>query len=67
MTEEDDLLHDSEVEHWLPAVVVPIAEQTLADPSRSVSAEEVRAHFAAKRAGRAWATESSPSETGNGT
>ncbi len=53
LSEEDEVLHDSEVEHWLRTVVVPIAEATLADSSRSTSADEVRAHFAAKRASRA--------------
>lgn len=53
LSEEDDVLRDPAVEHWLRTVVVPIGEATLADPSRSVPAGEVRAHFAAKRARRA--------------
>lgn len=53
LSEEDNLLHDSEVEQWLRTVVVPIADATLADPARSIEAEQVRAHFAAKRASRA--------------
>lgn len=53
LTEEDEFLDDPVVEKWLREVAVPIAEATKADPSRSVPADEVRAHFAAKRAGRA--------------
>lgn len=53
LSEEADVLRDPEVEHLLRTVVVPIAEATLADPSRSIPAREVRAHFAARRAGRA--------------
>lgn len=52
LIEEDHLAHDPEVERWLREVAVPIAEGTLADPSRSVPADEVRAHFAARRAAR---------------
>jgi len=52
LSEEDDALGDPEVEKWLRAVVAPIAEATLADPSRSVPADQVRAHLAAKRSGR---------------
>ncbi|MFT4167336.1 MAG: hypothetical protein QM650_19035 [Microlunatus sp.] len=52
LTEEDYLAHDPEVEQWLREVAVPIAEATVADPSRSVSADDVRAHFAARRAAR---------------
>ncbi len=51
--EEDNLLHDPEVERWLRTTVVPIAEATVAEPSRSITTEEVRARFAASRAGRA--------------
>lgn len=53
LTEEDDVARDPEVERWLREVAVPIAEATLADPSRSIPADEVRQRFAAKRAGRA--------------
>lgn len=53
LSEEDKVLHSSEVDHWLRTVVVPIAEATLVDPSRSIPADEVRAHFAARRTGRA--------------
>jgi len=53
LTEETQTLDDPEVENWLRQVVVPIAEATLADPSRSIPAAQVRAHLAAKRAGRA--------------
>lgn len=52
LTEEDAALHDPEVEEWLRTVAVPIAEATLADPTRSVSAEDVRAHFSRRRASR---------------
>lgn len=52
LTEEDYLAHDPKVEQWLREVAVPIAEATLADPSRSVSADDVRAHFVARRAAR---------------
>lgn len=52
LTEEDTLLNDPEVEQWLREVAVPIAEATLADPSRSISADQVRAHFAARRTAR---------------
>lgn len=48
LTEEDEVLHSPEVERWLREVAVPIAEATSADPSRSIPAHEVRAHFAAK-------------------
>lgn len=53
LTEEDYLLSDPAVERWLREVVVPVAEATRADPSRSIPADEVRAHFAARRAARA--------------
>lgn len=53
LTEEDAMLHDPEVEHWLRTVVAPIAEATLADPSRCIPAEQVRAEFAAKPVRRA--------------
>ena len=53
ITEEDSLAHEPDVERWLREVVVPIAEATLADPSRSIPSDEVRAHFAARRAARA--------------
>ncbi|MDF1489209.1 ribbon-helix-helix domain-containing protein [Tessaracoccus caeni] len=53
LTEEDDLTHDPEVERWLREVAVPIAEETLSDPSRSIPADDVRAHFTARRATRA--------------
>lgn len=53
LTEEDALLNDPDVERWLREVAVPIAEATLADPSRSIPADEVRAHFTARRAARA--------------
>jgi len=48
LTEEDEVLNSPEVERWLREVAVPIAEATSADPSRSIPAQEVRAHFAAK-------------------
>lgn len=53
LTEEDDVLNDPEVEQWLSDVAVPIAEATIADPSRSRPAEEVRARFLARRVARA--------------
>lgn len=53
LIEEDSLTHDPEVERWLHEVAVPIAEETLRDPSRSIPADNVRAHFAARRATRA--------------
>lgn len=53
LTEEDYLLSDPAAERWLREVVVPVAEATRADPSRSIPADEVRAHFAARRAARA--------------
>lgn len=53
LTEEDAALRDLEVEDWLRAVAVPIAEATLTDPARSIPAEKVREHFAAKRTQRA--------------
>ncbi len=52
LTEEDYLLHDPEVEHWLREVVVPIAKATHDDPARSISADKVREHFAVRRAVR---------------
>lgn len=53
LTEEDAMLHDPEVEGWLRAVAVPIAEATLTDPARSIPADAVRAHYAARRSDRA--------------
>ncbi|WP_220093602.1 type II toxin-antitoxin system ParD family antitoxin [Flexivirga caeni] len=53
LSEEDGIFRDAEVEHWLRTTVVPIAEATVADPSRSLTAEEARALVAAKRAARA--------------
>lgn len=53
LTEEEAVLNDPEVEQWLREVAVPIAEATLADPSRSIPADEVRAHFTARSAARA--------------
>lgn len=53
LTEEDYLLRQPEVERWLHDVVVPIAQATVAEPARSIPAEDVRAHFAARRAARA--------------
>lgn len=50
LTEEHQLLHDPEIEQWLREVVVPIAEATAANPSRSIPADEVRTRLAAKRA-----------------
>lgn len=52
LTEEDAALHDPEVEQWLRELAAPIAEATLAEPDRSIPADEVRARFAAKRARR---------------
>lgn len=45
LTEEDCLAHDPEVQQWLREAAVPIAEATLADPSRSIPANDVRAHL----------------------
>lgn len=53
LTEEDQVLRDPEVEQWLREVVIPIAEATASDPSRSIPADEVRTRLAAKRAGSA--------------
>lgn len=50
LTEQDQMLRGPEIERWLREVAVPIAEATLADPSRSVPAEDIRTHFATKRA-----------------
>ncbi|MFT4011064.1 MAG: type II toxin-antitoxin system ParD family antitoxin [Nocardioidaceae bacterium] len=50
ITEEDAALHDPDVEQWLREVVVPIAEATMADPSRSIPASQVEAELAAERA-----------------
>lgn len=46
LSEEDETLRNPEVEQWLRTIVVPVGEATLTDPSRSKSADEVRAHFA---------------------
>ena len=48
LTEEDEVARSPEVEGWLREAAVPIAGATAADPSRSIPAHEVRAHFAAK-------------------
>lgn len=53
LTEEDRVLSDPEVERWLRDVAVPVAEATVAEPSRSIPAGEARAHFAGKHADRA--------------
>lgn len=53
LTEEDYMLSDPEVERWLREVVVPIAHLTAANPTRSIPADDVRAHLAARRASRA--------------
>lgn len=53
LTEEANTLRDPELEDWLRTDVVPIAQATLADPCRSIPAEQVRNHFATKRARRA--------------
>lgn len=52
LTEEDYVLSSPEFERWLRDVVVPIAQATSADPSRSIPADQVRADFEAKRAVR---------------
>lgn len=53
LNEEDSVQHDPEVERWLRTTVVPIAEATIADPARSIGADEVRSHFVSKRTNRA--------------
>ena len=53
LAEEDDVVRDPEVEKWLHDVAVPLAEATLADPDRSVPADQVRARFADLRRHRA--------------
>lgn len=53
LTEEDHPARDPVVERWLREVAGPIARATLADPARSIPADEVRAHFAARRTARA--------------
>lgn len=53
LSEDDRLAEDPAVEVWLREVARPIAEATIADPSRSLPAGAVRAHFAEKRARRA--------------
>lgn len=49
LIEENDVLDAADVQRWLRAVAVPIAEATLADPARSIPAEDVRARFGTKR------------------
>lgn len=49
LAEEDRLLNDAGVEDWLRGVGLPIAEATLDDPSRSLTAEDVHARFAGRR------------------
>lgn len=53
LTEEDYVLQDPEVERWLREIAVPIAVATQKDSSRSIPADQVRAHFAARRTARA--------------
>ncbi|MEV5001725.1 type II toxin-antitoxin system ParD family antitoxin [Nocardioides sp. LML1-1-1.1] len=52
LAEEDEVVHDSEVEQWLRTVAIPIARATAADPGRSLPADEVRGRLADRRARR---------------
>jgi len=51
--EEEHMLAEPELDRWLRDVALPIAQATAADPSRSIPADGVRAHFAEKHARRA--------------
>lgn len=51
--EEEHLLAGPEIDLWLRNTALPIAHETVTDPSRSIPADAVRAHFAEKRARRA--------------
>lgn len=53
LSEDDRLAEDPAAEQWIREVAMPIARATIADPSRSLSLDAVRAHFAEKRARRA--------------
>ena len=46
-TIEDDPMRGPEIEAWLKSVAVPAYDAIMADPSRGLSAEEVRASLAA--------------------
>ncbi len=48
----DRLAESEEVERWLREVAVPTARQILADPSSTLTVEEVESHLAEQRSMR---------------